>query len=127
MTRARLGCTRKLRQRHQRYIQLLRQTLKLTRNLRYLLLPRLETFRAASHQLKVVDDNQIQTLLFRSKTTSLGTHLEHGDAGGVVEEHFRICQSAERFRNLRPLRARKKSIAEALCVDIALRTEHAHH
>src|SRR5688500_2229066 len=76
--------------------------------------------------MQVVDDDQIELLLFRSETARLRAHFEDADAGSVVEKDLRVSEDAERLRNLGPFESRKKTVTKALRVDVALRAQHAH-
>jgi hypothetical protein len=79
------------------------------------------------HQLQVIDDDQIRVFCSAASRRALA-RISRTDIPGVSSRKIFVSRrDAERLRNLRPLEPRKEAVAKALRVDVALRTEHAHH
>ena len=127
MVAARLRGARELREGDERDVEFLRQAFQLARNLRDLLLARLDAARGAGHQLQVVNDDQVEALLLRGEPPGLRAHLQHRDARRVVYENLRVGERAQGAGEPRPLVARQIPAAEAVRVHPPLRAEHPHH
>ncbi|MNC87554.1 hypothetical protein D3C83_32860 [compost metagenome] len=96
MIGARLRGARELREDDDRDVELLGQSLERAGNRAELERAVLEPA-ATRHQLDVVHHEQVEPVL-RLETPGLGPHLEHPDAGGVVDEE---THRAERFDGVR--------------------------
>ena len=86
-----LRTTVQLRQRNHRNIQLLSQQLQATRELRNLLLTRLNLL-TRTHQLQVVQHHKLQIITLLEATT-LRANLRHSDAWRVIHIDLRLTQA----------------------------------
>src|SRR5262245_7488708 len=122
---ARFDRSRELRQRDDRDGQLLGERLERSRNLGDLLLATFHR-RATTHELKVVDHDEVEAVL-RLHAARLGPRLEHGEAGAVVDEDRRLAQPAGGGREPMPVGSGQAPRAHRLRVHLGFRAEHALH
>ncbi len=79
---------------------------------------------AAPHQLKVVDDEEIQAVL-GFHAPGLGARLEHGERRAVVDEDLGLAQASGGGGQSSPVRSAEIARPHRLRVDLGLRAEHA--
>src|SRR5712692_10431269 len=91
---------RELRERHHRQVELLGQGLERARDLGDLLLAVLRV--PASHELEVVDDDQVEAML-GFHASRLGPRLEHGQRRRVVDEDRRLGEPTGGIGEARPV------------------------
>src|SRR5215213_4336233 len=100
MVGARFDRARELRQRDYRDVQLARDALQPTGDLRNLLHSILGA--ATAHQLQVIDDQHVQAM-FRLQSSRLTAELHETQPGRVVDVYLRLRQAAEGARDTIPL------------------------
>ena len=89
-----LGCTRQLRQRHDRHAELLREALERSRNRRNL---GLAAFKASAplHQLDVIDDDEAEAAVLAPLAPRARAKLERIERRRLVNQDRRLVQLAE--------------------------------
>src|SRR5581483_603906 len=78
------------------------------------------------HQLKIIDHDEIELLLFSRQAASLRSHLQNRNRSRVIDEDARVSQTTERLSQPRPFLIREITTAELLSIHTRLRAEHAH-
>src|SRR5438045_3990325 len=94
-----LGCARELRDRDDRHVELLRERLEGTGDVRDLLLTVLDVA-GPLHQLQVVHDHQ-RNVVLGLQPACLRAHRERRERGGIVDPDWGCTQQARRTRALR--------------------------
>ena len=81
---------------------------------------------AALHELKVVDDEKVESGL-ELEPARLGPHLHHGDAGSVVDENLRLREIGHSLHELRPVALGEKPRSKLVHVHAGFAAEHAQN
>ena len=124
LVRALLRATVQLGDRDDGHLELLREELEGTRELRDLLLAGLDAL-AGRHELQVVDDHELQVVPLL-EPPALCPDLHEGHVRRVVDEQRRFGDSAHRGRELLPVVLAHLTRAQLLQVDLRLGREQSH-
>ena len=123
---AHLRGTAQLRQGDHRHVQLLGDGLERTRNEGHLLLAVPLRILVAGHQLQVVDDNDLDVVVYL-QAARLRTELEDRERRRIVDEQRRRTQRFGRRLQVAPLLGRQAARFHVVAVEPRLGDDQTHH
>ena len=119
-----LRTTVQLRQRNHRNIQLLSQQLQATRELRNLLLTRLNLL-TRTHQLQVVQHHKLQIITLL-EATALRANLHQRHIRRIINKERSRINTALQSRQVRPALSIQVTLLQTTHRNLALRRENTH-